>query len=203
MGHCQRQLAARNTTTDDGDFRGDGPCFDRIKKRTPTAGIDVQRLGTHGMVRKAGDVHLRRDADVDRSHIIGNRPLPFDDDLSGFAVDIGRVGQNQPRAGETAQPHQINLEGIAAIMTGNMAGQHACIRCGRAGVDNGQSGTGQRIHTPFAQHQRVGMATAHQHKILGQGDFWRFHGGAFRVGLVCLTLSAGQVKPCSSGCNPK
>ncbi len=55
-------------------------------------------------------------------------------------------------------------------MPGDMSRQHARIGRSRAGIDNRQPRAGQRVHPPFAQHQRMGMTAAHQHQIPRQGQ---------------------------------
>jgi hypothetical protein len=63
----------------------------------------------------------------------------------------------------------------------NMAGKHASIGCCRARIDHGQPRTGQRVHPPFAQDQRVGVPATDHDQILGQGDIAAVHGAFLHV----------------------
>ena len=96
-------------------------------------------------------------------------PAARDQNLPRGAVDAFGPAQDQPRPGETGQPHQVDHHGPAAVMPGDVAGQHA--RIGRHGVriDQCQPHAGQRVHAPHPQHQRMGMPAADQHQITGQG----------------------------------
>ena len=179
MRHRQRQFASGNTAADHGNGGGGGAALGCGNKIAPALRIDIQRFGPDGVVGKARNRHFRRDADIDRRDIIGNRALPFDRDQAGGPVDICGMGKDQPRTGETAQAHQINLQRVAAVMARDMSGQHAGIRRGRAGVDDRQPRTRQRVHSPFAQDQGMRVPAPNQHKVLGHGNIRRIHWRAF------------------------
>ena len=96
--------------------------------------------------------------------------MPFNRDLACRPVNPRRRPKDQPRPGVAAQAHQVDLQFIPPVVPGDMTGQHAGIGRGGAGVDDRQPRAGQRVHPPFAQHQRMGVPAANQHQISRQGQ---------------------------------
>ncbi|CAM4375169.1 hypothetical protein PARU111607_15935 [Palleronia rufa] len=152
-----------------------------IPDRRPACREPAQRLGGDAMFGKARQVrHLRMDPDVERGHVIADPPRPdqpvVDGDFPRRRVQPRGPSQDQPRAGEARQPHQVDLQRVAVVMAGDEARQHPGVGRRRAGIDDRQPRARQRIHPPAPQHQRMGVTAADQHDVSGQGQGGGQHG---------------------------
>ena len=91
--------------------------------------------------------------------------------MNGAGCGGNRINRphDQPRPGKPRQFDQINPQLFAPIVARDKARQHARIRRFRCGINHGQAHARQWLHPPFAQDQRMGMATTNKHKITGKG----------------------------------
>ena len=88
-------------------------------------------------------------------------------------IEARRRVQDDSRPGESREPDEVDVERLAAVMTGDVTGQHAGIGGARARIDQGQPRAGQRVHAPFAQDERMGVPPANEDQVSGEGPVRR------------------------------
>ena len=166
VGHGHGELAAADAAADHRDVAGG-----IIPKGAPAGGEGAERLGGDGVRGEAGQVrHGRSDADIEREGVEGDGGAALDRDAPGGEVDAGGGCDDEARAGVAGEAHEVDLERLAPVVAGDVAGQHPGVGGDGPRVDQGEAGAGQRVHAPAAQHQRVGVAAAEEDEVSGEGD---------------------------------
>ncbi len=167
--HGHRQLHPRNAATDD-DRIGSGPSGDGGQMRAPPYRKGAEGLGGDGMGGEAGNIrHLGRDTDVEGRHVVGQRRATGNRQRPGDRIEVRHHAVDQCGPGEARETHEVDVQLLAGVVPRDMAGEHAGIGRGRAGVDDGQPGAGKRVHAPFAQDEGMGVAAADQDEVAGEG----------------------------------
>jgi hypothetical protein len=72
---------------------------------------------------------------------------------------------NQPRRRRKRQRPEIDMSLIVAVVSGNVAGQHARVGGVRFPCNHADADTRQWTHGERAQHLHVGVATANQQQV--------------------------------------
>ena len=147
----------------------------------PPRGIIAQRLGGLCMKAKPRQVgQIRRDPDIKARHVVAHRPPPRQQHPVARLIEPHRPIKDQPRPGEPCQPHEVDHQHIAAIVSGDLPGQHPGIGGGGVGIDQRQPHAGQGFHPPHPQHQCMRMPAADQHQIAHKRQGGRVHRAPLR-----------------------
>ncbi len=140
-----------------------------VAQPLPPGEEPVDRLHPGRVGGRAGHVGARGGADVERQHVVGHRRARPADDLLGVEIEPGRLVDEQARAGEAAQPLEVDMRVVEAVMPGDQTRQHA--RVGRVHVAADQRQAHAR-HGPHAEPLEDGdmaVPAADQHQILDDG----------------------------------
>ena len=164
--HRHGELGARDAGPDDRGVAG-GALREEV---LPAGGEGSERLGRDRVLGETRKVrHVRGHADVERGDIESDRSAVLDHHLAAHEIDTVRPAEHQPRPGKSRELHQVDVEIVSGVMTCHVTGQHAGIGGRGPGIDQRQPNARERVHPPFSQHQRMGMAATNENEVAREG----------------------------------
>ena len=144
------------------------PAWRRTRSSSASQRSLKRRIGFTGTACSSapGDlVEPRRRTDVDRQRVVGHRRPVAAEHLARRAVDADHLVAVVARTGEFGQAAQVDVHVVEAVVSGDVAGQHARVRRVGIGADHRQAHAGQRLHGEHVQHADVAVAAADQDDV--------------------------------------
>ena len=159
--HRERQFHSRHAASDDRRSRRSDALGDRGCEFFPFVGKAVQRFGGAGMLFESGNVsQLGRRPDIDGCHIVSDVRATGDFDRAVRPINSLDLAEHQPRAGMARQPYEIDFKLFAAVMSCDKPRQHSGVGRFRVGIDQRKPCSGNRIHAPGFERQRMRVSAA-------------------------------------------
>ena len=113
------------------------------------------------MLFKSGNaLQLGRRPDIYGCQIVSNVRATGDFDCAVHPINSLDFAEHQPRSGMARQPYEIDFKLFAAIMSCDQPRQHSGVGCLRVGVDQRKPCSGNRIHAPGFERQRMRVSAA-------------------------------------------
>ena len=166
----KRELDPAGAAADNGEAKPRH--FSRARQqRLPACREPVDRLDRDRVLGGTGDiVRAGGRADIDRQNIVSDRRMGIAQQCAIGPVEPDRFVPDQPRAGKSREPAEIDVAFVERIVPGDVARQHA--RIGRLHVAGNErhAHPGHRPHAEALQHMHVRMAAADENEILGNRD---------------------------------
>ena len=146
----QRQLDTRGTGTHDTNPESRGTGSSPGLEPLPPSDECTDRLDGNGVVGRAWDAERRRDPDVDRQHVVGDRGTVAAQDPTSSEIEPGDAVVKQSCTREPGQRPEVDMCIVETVVPGDQAGQHAGI--GRVDVagDNRDPNAQHRAHAEAA-----------------------------------------------------
>ncbi len=126
----------------------------------------VDRLDRDRVLRRPWNIvraWLR--ADVERQQIVADRRMIAGQHQALRPVEADRFVADQPCAGKTRQPAEIDVAFLKPVMPGHITGQHARIRGFYVSRDQGHAHPRHRAHAKAFQHMDMRVAATHENEI--------------------------------------
>ena len=193
MGGGQCQFHPAKTRAKDGDA-GIGEAAG--EEGFPLRGIGAEGFRRNGMVQRARQAgQVRGDADVDGGKVVGDGRAVGEVDEPRPRVYAGGAVKDQAGVGEAGKADEVDHQLFPPVMPGDETWQHAGVGGDGIGVDQGQPGSGQRVHRPHPQDQRMGMAAAQKDEVADRGVGGDHGARGFSWGRDVAAFGAVRLRP--------
>ena len=168
--HRQRQLDARRARSHRGHTQPPRTRAHAVGEPLPARDQPADWFRGDGVIRRARRVEPRRDADIYRQHVVGDRRPVAAQDRAPLQVEPHRLGVEQPRPREPGERTEVDVDIVESVEARNQARQHPRVGGVQVARDDGDPHAGEGAHPQPAEHDDVAVAPADEDEVLQHGN---------------------------------